>query len=394
MAIIYKNVQIDPELERLLPPLSKDDYETLEQSLIKNGFNEQFGKIKVWYPNWRDERNNGYIVDGHNRYKICNKHNIGLSQQCFEIMLFDSREEVIKWMYENQLARRNLSAMDKYETVERYAAFLKDLAKKNQSDGGKGLSNLTSINVRKEKAKMAGVSDGNYYKLDKIKKSGNEEIIRQVREKKISIDKAYKKIRSPRPKEEDTSTPYQQIENIDKLIKEIDIKVKGLQTQKESLMLKREHLFETSGIEYELKYEFYISDRDFLGSGIVTRGCKFFIEIGTHRQVFLDCHVEDETPWSLWMNKIPEKYKNDFISLWKKAYFEQKEYFKRCADEHSKKTYEETYRTLGNNVFDKGNKDFYKRCFRILAKCFHPDSKDGNEEDMQNLNELKSIWGI
>ena len=33
-----KNIGIDPELEDLLPPLSKEDYEMLEQSLLKNGF--------------------------------------------------------------------------------------------------------------------------------------------------------------------------------------------------------------------------------------------------------------------------------------------------------------------------------------------------------------------
>lgn len=69
----------------------------------------------------------------------------------------DSKEEVIKWMFENQLARRNLSPTEKYEIVERYTTFLNDMAKKNQSDGGKGLSNLTKVNVRQEKAKRAGM---------------------------------------------------------------------------------------------------------------------------------------------------------------------------------------------------------------------------------------------
>lgn len=135
MGMDYRKIQIDKELEELLPPLSREDYNILEQSLIKNGFKEYFGRIKLWFPDGDDRSENsiGYIIDGHNRYRICKKHNIELPYWCYEFVHFDTREEVIKWMYENQLARRNLSEMDKYETVEKYSTFLNEMAKKNQS---------------------------------------------------------------------------------------------------------------------------------------------------------------------------------------------------------------------------------------------------------------------
>lgn len=58
MALNYENIQIDEELEKLLPPLSKEDYNILEQSLLKNGFKEHFGRIKIWFPDGgdRDEK--------------------------------------------------------------------------------------------------------------------------------------------------------------------------------------------------------------------------------------------------------------------------------------------------------------------------------------------------
>lgn len=39
-------------------------------------------------------------------------------------------------------------------------------------------------------------------------------------------------------------------------------------------------------------------------------------------------------------------------------------------------------------------KDFYKQCYRTLAKSVHPDNSDGNMEAMQYLNQLKVMWGI
>lgn len=173
-----RDLKIDEEFKDLLPVLTPEDYNMLEQSLMKNGFDKKFGKIKVWFP--KGNVGNGYIVDGHNRFKICKKHNIKLENGDFEQVKFDSRDNVKKWIFENQLARRNLSIVDKYEIVEKYSVTLKVAAKKNQSDGGKGLINITRINVMTEKAKMMGISEGSYYKLDKIMKSNNDDINRNI----------------------------------------------------------------------------------------------------------------------------------------------------------------------------------------------------------------------
>lgn len=59
-----------------------------------------------------------------------------MTDECFEVIFIDTKEEVIKWMFENQLARRNLSLVDKFRIIEKYTAHLAVLAKKNQSNGG------------------------------------------------------------------------------------------------------------------------------------------------------------------------------------------------------------------------------------------------------------------
>ena len=61
-----KELKIDPELRDLLPPLTDDEYKQLEKNIVENGFDKNF-PIMEW---------NGFIVDGHNRYSICKKHNI------------------------------------------------------------------------------------------------------------------------------------------------------------------------------------------------------------------------------------------------------------------------------------------------------------------------------
>lgn len=400
MSLNYKNIQIDEELDKLLPPLSKEDYNILEQSLLNNGFKENFGRIKVWFPDGgdRDKNSVGYIVDGHNRYRICKKHNIDLPYWCYEFVFFDSKDQAIKWMYENQLARRNLSEMDKYEIVEKYSTFLDEMAKKNQSDGGKGLPNLTRVNTRKEKAKMAGTSDGNYYKLAQIKKSKNEEVIEQVRNKEISVDKGYQMIRNPVEKKKEAITPQQQIERLDNRMNEIDKEISSLRIERESLMRRRSGLFEALDIPCELKYEFLEED-----SFLHSRECRFYIEIEGHKEIFVECGVYmDEIPDSVWLRKVPEKYKNDFIMLWKKAHQEDVLYRKKI-DEENQKKYDKKYRDVFSKFFegrmimdkpDEEEKIILKKFYRVLATAFHPDSPTGDAEMMRCVNQLKEMWGI
>lgn len=87
------SIKIDDEFQSLIPPLTDDEFQRLEKSILAEGVREP---IITW---------DGTIIDGHNRYKICTKH--GLSFKTVE-RDFSSRDEAILFIIANQLARRNL----------------------------------------------------------------------------------------------------------------------------------------------------------------------------------------------------------------------------------------------------------------------------------------------
>ena len=55
---------IDPEFRDLIPSPSDEERALLEDSIVANGCESP---LFIW---------NGVIVDGHNRYEICQKHSI------------------------------------------------------------------------------------------------------------------------------------------------------------------------------------------------------------------------------------------------------------------------------------------------------------------------------
>ena len=375
-----KDLTIDKEFEELLPVLTPEELEKLENSILQYGM---LDPIKIW-----QEPDTGMwiIIDGHNRYNILKKHDIEWHYwQDYKIMgELETREDVKQWMLEQQLGRRNLTEIERYEIVQRFKDFLQKKAKENQSSGGKGLTNLSKVNTRKEMAKATGVSEGTYSKLDYIMKSDNEEIKQQVREKKISIDKAYQEIKNLKPKEKESITPEQKIIEFDNRMNEIDREISSLRTERESLMCRRSSLFESLDIPCELKYEF-VENEDSIWIG---RNCRFYIEVDVHKQIFAECTVCcDDYPNAIWIRKLPEKYKNDFIMLWKKAHREEAEWNREQVERRNNDF--ESALTSNNEKC----KDFYKQCYKTLAKSVHPD-EGGNVEAMQCLNQLKVMWGI
>lgn len=87
-------LQIDPEFENLLPALTAEESAALESSLESEGCRDA---LIAW---------NDTLVDGHNRYEICNRRGFAFNVRQMD---FDSREDVIIWICANQSARRNLT---------------------------------------------------------------------------------------------------------------------------------------------------------------------------------------------------------------------------------------------------------------------------------------------
>lgn len=416
MTLNFNNIQIDEELENLLPPLSKEDYEMLEQSLLQNGFMQHSTRIQLWCLPEEEENDNdahpakSYIIDGHNRYRICQKHNIDLPSWCFDWLCFDTKEEVKKYIYENQLARRNLTPIQKISIAEQYRSMYEKQAKENKSLGGgdkksesyqKSVeSNLTQAVDKKRNpttdeklSKIAGIKTTTYKMGAKVLKSDNEDLKKRVLSGETSISAGYKELmmnrnKNPKPTEKESITPEQKIIEFDNRMNQIDKEISSLKTERETLMRRRSSLFESLDIPCELKYEFFIEDDNFMGLGYLFRNCRFYIEVSGKKQILLECGVySNESPDRIWLMQIPEKYKNDFIMLWGKAHKEDVEW-----NREQMKKYDEDCEKRRINNTDK-YKGFYKQCYKTLAKSVHPD-EGGDTEAMKCLNQLKVMWEI
>ncbi len=103
-------LQADAEFERLIPPLARAERELLEASLKKEGCRDP---LVVW-------AGHNIILDGHNRWAICNGHDIPF--QTVDVELPD-REAARNWLIQRQFSRRNLTAAGaSYLRGKRYLA--------------------------------------------------------------------------------------------------------------------------------------------------------------------------------------------------------------------------------------------------------------------------------
>lgn len=94
-----RTLLIDPELAALIPPLSPMERADLERAIVDAGCARE--PIDTWRT-----RAGLVIVDGHNRYSICRAHGLPYTTRAHA---FPDRAAVRAWMFDRQIARRNLS---------------------------------------------------------------------------------------------------------------------------------------------------------------------------------------------------------------------------------------------------------------------------------------------
>ena len=200
-----ENLKIDPELQSLLPPLSEGEYQQLEDNIVNNGYDKNF-PIMVW---------KGYIADGHNRYKICKDHNI--TDYTVTTLAYQTKEEVMEWMLDVQLGRRNLNKAQRVLAAEKFREYYERQARENMSEGGskaapgkrvvqmdKPFENEEKIDVRKNLSQKAGVGSGTYYRCKTVLNSTNEELKQQMLSGEITINAAYNMVKEDVKKKDET----------------------------------------------------------------------------------------------------------------------------------------------------------------------------------------------
>ena len=210
-----RELKIDPELKDLLPPLTNEEYKQLEKNIKENGFDRNF-PIMEWH---------GYIADGHNRYSICKKHNI---DPVIGTLAYDTKEEVMRWMLDIQLGRRNLSPIQRIAVAEKYRPLYEKEAKERQSeyygnqyDKKSGLTEkLPQVQNSKERnpttdkklADIADVSEKTYRMGAKILNSDDDDLKKRVQSGETSISAGYKEL--TQNKNENKSNIDREVNNV------------------------------------------------------------------------------------------------------------------------------------------------------------------------------------
>ena len=104
------HLAIDPEFASKIPPLREEELKQLEENILADGV--VINPLIIW---------DGVIVDGHNRYRILQKHP-EIQFTTYE-KAFSDRYEAIAWICKNQLGRRNLTPQQfKYLIGQQYEA--------------------------------------------------------------------------------------------------------------------------------------------------------------------------------------------------------------------------------------------------------------------------------
>jgi len=187
---------IDPEFEALIPPLSDEEFSQLEQNILDAG--ECYDPLITW---------NKVLLDGHNRWKIIQKHPDEISYECSE-MIFFSRNEAMVWMIRNQLGRRNLTAFARTELSLKLKPLLAEEAEKRMKAGKADPTQKSAGGeVRDEIAKAAQVSHDTVSKVEKILDKAPEEVKDQLRRGEVSINKAFNMVRDSEKQKADTDAP-------------------------------------------------------------------------------------------------------------------------------------------------------------------------------------------
>jgi hypothetical protein len=190
------NITVNPELKAYIDPLTPEEHEALERSILAEGCRDA---LVLW---------GDVLVDGHNRYGICQKH--GLPFETVQNPRFQSMEDVHLWMIDQHLGRRSVSdfqrgvlALRKREIIaERRARFLaapreETSPESDEPDAPSAHPVATAavpeprpLNSREDIAKAARLSSSQVVMIEKIQKQAEPELVAALKSGAISLNAA------------------------------------------------------------------------------------------------------------------------------------------------------------------------------------------------------------
>ncbi|HEX7865270.1 MAG TPA: plasmid replication/partition related protein [Variovorax sp.] len=194
------NIVVNEELKAYIDPMTPEEHEALERSILAEGCRDA---LVLW---------GDVLVDGHNRYGICQKH--GLPFKTVQNPRFRTIEDVHLWMIDQHLGRRSISdflrgvlALRKKDIVDLQrtrtamaepastsdAPFDVDPPADASPDDGASAPILpppAPLSSREAIAKAARLSSSQVGMIEKIQKQAAPELVAAVKSGVISINTA------------------------------------------------------------------------------------------------------------------------------------------------------------------------------------------------------------
>ena len=165
---------IDAEFAKLLIPLTPDELELLECSLLRDGC---LHPLTAWRENGRL-----LLIDGHHRFDICTKHGIKFEVQTVEV---ESRESAKTWVRLHQLARRNLNESQRAMQAARITTI------QHGGDRKGDQSPKSDVDVSASSAaELLNVGRGQVFEAKKVIAKGAPDVIKAVDSGKIAVSGA------------------------------------------------------------------------------------------------------------------------------------------------------------------------------------------------------------
>ena len=187
------NIVVNPDLQAYIDPLTPEEYTALERSILAEGCRDA---LVLW---------GEVLVDGHNRYGICQKH--GIPFQTVQNTRFTSMEDVHLWMIEQHLGRRSVSdfqrgvlalrqreivAARRERALAQAPADAPDAAPGTDATAPDGVTSTAPepLPSREAIAKAARISSTQVKLIETIQKQAAPEVVAAVRSGTLSINAA------------------------------------------------------------------------------------------------------------------------------------------------------------------------------------------------------------
>lgn len=187
------DIVVKEELKAYIDPLTADEHDALERSILAEGCRDA---LVLW---------GDVLVDGHNRYGICRKHNLPF--QTVQNTRFQSMDDVHLWMIEQHLGRRSVSDFQRGVLALRKRDILAERHRLEQAQLQKESDGTATADAaaddadsppwapapkvsRAEMAREARLSNSQVTMIERIHKQAAPELVEAVKTGVISISAA------------------------------------------------------------------------------------------------------------------------------------------------------------------------------------------------------------